>query len=197
MQNMKTYIALLRGINVGGKNKLPMAELKTCFEELGFADVSTFIASGNVMFKSDKRPSVIKQEIEKILPARFKLDSDLIKVLILTRAQLESIIRNKPKGFGEQPNTYHSDIIFLIDMSAAKAMSAFNPREGVDTVWPGKGVIYSQRLSAKRTQSRLSKVIVSPLYKSMTIRNWNTTTALLKLLEKESPPTTPKKEINS
>jgi uncharacterized protein (DUF1697 family) len=69
-------------------------------------------------------------------------------------------------------------------MDAAEAMAAFSPKEGVDTVWPGDGVIYSQRLSAKRTQSRLNRVMASPAYKSMTIRNWNTTTKLLELVEK-------------
>ena len=50
----KVYLALLRGINVGGKNKVPMAELKACFEELGCKNVRTYIASGNVMFESNK-----------------------------------------------------------------------------------------------------------------------------------------------
>jgi uncharacterized protein (DUF1697 family) len=63
-------------------------------------------------------------------------------------------------------------------------MPAFNPREGVDKVWPGDGLIYSQRLSAERTKSRLSKVMASPLYKSMTIRSWGTTTALLDMLKR-------------
>ena len=68
-------------------------------------------------------------------------------------------------------------------IDAARAMPVFEPREGVDKVWPGEGVIYSQRLSAQRTKSRLSKIMGTPLYKSMTIRNWNTTTKLLKMLE--------------
>ena len=63
-------------------------------------------------------------------------------------------------------------------------MRAFDPREGVDQVWAGNGVIYSQRLSAQRTRSRLSKIAGSPFYKNMTIRNWNTTTTLLELLTK-------------
>jgi uncharacterized protein (DUF1697 family) len=57
-------------------------------------------------------------------------------------------------------------------------VNAFSPREGVDEVWPGRGVIYSQRLSAERTRSRLSKITSSPLYKSMTIRSWATTLRL-------------------
>ena len=71
-------------------------------------------------------------------------------------------------------------------IDAQTAMRAFDPRPGVDRVWPGDGVIYSQRLSAERTRSRLNKVMSSPSYKSMTIRNWATTMALLKLLESSS-----------
>jgi uncharacterized protein (DUF1697 family) len=179
---MNTYLVLLRGINVGGKNKVPMAGLRKCLEELGFSNVSTYIASGNVILKSDKHAEEIQAQIEAALPGRFTLDNELIKVLVLTRNQLQAVIDNKPEGFGEQPEKYHSDAIFLMDMNSAQAMPVFNPREGVDKVWPGDGVIYSQRLSAQRTKSRLGKIVGTPAYKSMTIRSWNTTTKLLEIL---------------
>ena len=76
-------------------------------------------------------------------------------------------------------------------IDATAAMEAFDPREGVDAVWPGKGVIYSQRLSAQRTKSRLSKIAVSPHYKAMTIRSWATTTKLVSLIEDWSALATP------
>ena len=180
---MDTYIILLRGINVGGKNKVPMADLRKCLEDLGFLNVSTFIASGNVILESSSRPSEIEGRIEAALTQSFKLDSELIKVLALTHSQLQAVIDNKPEGFGERSDTYHSDAIFLMDIDVAQAMPIFKPREGVDEVWPGDGVIYSQRLSAQRTKSRLSAIVASPLYKSMTIRNWNTTTKLLDILK--------------
>jgi uncharacterized protein (DUF1697 family) len=67
-----------------------------------------------------------------------------------------------------------------IDTDAA--MTVFSPKEGVDNVWPGDGVIYSQRLSARRTESRLNRIMSSPHYKAMTIRSWQTTIALLDLM---------------
>lgn len=179
---MTTYIALLRGINVGGKNRVLMADLKKCLEELGFSNVLTYIASGNLILESPKHPDEIKAQIEAVLTKNFKLDSELIKVLVLSRSQLEAVIDNRPKGFGDQPEKYHSDAIFLMDIAVAQAMPIFNPREGVDKIWPGNGVIYSQRLSAERTKSRLNKIVASPYYKSMTIRNWNTTVKLRDLL---------------
>lgn len=180
---MNTYVVLLRGINVGGKNKVPMASLKKCLEELGFSNVSTYIASGNVILESKEPADQVKSQIEKVLPKSFKLDSELIKVLVLTRKQLQTIIDNKPKRFGEEPQKYHSDAIFLMGIDSAKAMLVFDPREGVDKIWPGDGVIYSQRLSSQRTKSRLNKVMGTPAYKSMTIRSWSTTTKLLEILE--------------
>jgi uncharacterized protein (DUF1697 family) len=181
---MNTYVILIRGINVGGKNKVPMAGLRKCLGELGFSNVSTYIASGNVILRSGKRAREVKAQIERALPENFELDDEFIKVLVLARDQFQAIVDNKPGGFGEQPEKYHSDAIFLMDMDSAQAMPAFDPREGVDKVWPGEGVIYSQRLSAQRTKSRLSKIMGTPAYKSMTIRSWNTTTKLLEILRK-------------
>lgn len=180
---MKSYAILLRGVNVGGKNKVPMAELKKCLEGLGFSNVSTYIASGNAILSSSKAAGEIKEIIEDALPKQFKLDSALVKVLVLSRAQLQEIVDKKPKGFGDTPDEYHSDAIFLINLHAEQAMSIFNPREGVDKVWPGIGVVYSQRLSAQRTKSRLGKIVGTPAYKSMTIRSWGTTIKLLQLLK--------------
>ena len=175
---------LLRGINVGGKNKVPMARLRTMLEELGYSDVSTYIASGNILLRSDRSASAIKRAIEDALPRTFRLDSQLIAVLVLSHAQLRAVVEHKPKGFGEQPGRFHSDAIFLIGIDAAEAMDVFDPREGVDRVWPGDGVIYSQRLSAERTKSRLNRIMGSPAYCTMTIRSWATTTALLELMER-------------
>ena len=175
---MHTYVVLLRGINVGGKNTMPMTRLKQCLEELGYSSVSTFIASGNVILKSHQRPDQTRNRIERALPTRFQLDSDLVRALVLTPDQLRAVIDSKPRGFGEQPKKYHSDAIFLIGIDSTQAMSAFSPREGVDKVWPGNGVIYSQRLSSLRTKSRLNRVLATPQYKFMTIRSWNTTTKL-------------------
>ena len=175
---MNTYVVLLRGINVGGKNKVSMAALKECLEKLGHTQVTTYINSGNVVLQSGKRADEIKDQIEEVLPKTFKLDSELIKVLVLTSSQLQAVVNNKPKGFGDEPATYYSDVIFLMDITVADTMPIFNPREGVDKVWPGNGVVYSQRLGVERTKSRLNAIMSSPLYKSMTIRSWNTTLKL-------------------
>jgi uncharacterized protein (DUF1697 family) len=180
---MKTYVIFLRGVNVGGNNKVPMAALKTCLEKLGLEDVSTYIASGNVIARSTKTAAQVKAMVEKALRKNFTLSDGAGTVHVLTQAQVKAVIKDKPKGFGDEPTTYHSDAIFLMGMTSAKALRVFSPREGVDTIWPGTGVVYSRRLSAKRTKSRLSTIVGTPAYSSMTIRSWNTVTKLLELLE--------------
>jgi uncharacterized protein (DUF1697 family) len=177
------YLVLLRGINVGGKNKVSMAELRDLLEEIGFNDVSTYIASGNAIVESEGSAREAEELIEDVLPKRFKLDSQMIKVRAITRSQLRAVIDERPAGFGSNPGKYHSDVIFLMGIGAREAMSVFDPRKGVDKIWPGNGVVYSQRLSAERTKSRLNRIVGTPAYRSMTIRSWNTTAKLMELLD--------------
>ena len=184
---MTRYVVLLRGINVGGKNPVPMARLRGLLEELGYSDVSTYIASGNALLSSDRPAAEIKARLEEALPRTFTLHSELVAVLVLTQAQLRAVGRKRPKGFGDHPETYHSDAVFLMGIDAPTAMKVFDPRPGVDEVWPGTGVIYSQRLSSQRTKSRLGKIVGTPAYKSMTIRSWATTMALLERMEAPEP----------
>ena len=181
---MTAYLVLLRGINVGGRNKVPMAELRTVLEDLGFSNVSTYIASGNVLLDSDLSAAKVASTIEDALPKAFKLHSELVRIAVLSQAELDAVVKRRPKGFGEEPAKYNSDAIFLMGIEADAAMAVFSPRDGVDTVWPGDGVIYSQRLSAQRTKSRLNRIMGTPAYGSMTIRSWQTTLALLELMRK-------------
>jgi len=179
------YVALFRGVNVGGKNKLPMSELKACLENLGLKNVRTHINSGNALFESNDDARAIARKIEATLVQVFQFDSDIIKVLVLSKNQLAGIIKDAPKGFGQEPDTYHSDVAFLIDVDAKEAFGAFDRNPEVDTMWLGSGVVYYRRLSAKRTKSRLSRVIGKPVYKSMTIRSWSTTIKLFALLSSD------------
>ena len=185
-RRMTAYLVLLRGINVGGKNRVPMAELRSLLEGLGFDNVSTYVASGNVFLDSDLRAANVAAKIEAALPKAFKLDAELIKVAVVSKKALEAVVEKRPKGFGDEPSKYHSDAIFLMGIDADEAMAVFSPRDGVDKVWPGDGVIYHQRLSAQRTKSRLNRIMSTPVYASATIRSWQTTLALRDLMRDRS-----------
>ncbi len=158
-----------------------MAQLREVFEQLGCTDVRTYIQSGNVVFDTRSRSATLDATIESALEARFGF---AIPVVLRSRGQFRAIVSDAPAGFGQSPDTYHSDVAVLkAPLTSDQAMRAVSVRDGVDQVWPGEGVVYFQRLSARRTESRMSKIAGTPEYRSMTIRNWNTVTALLALLD--------------
>jgi uncharacterized protein (DUF1697 family) len=180
---MTRYVALLRGINVGGKNPIPMAGLKACFDENGFADVRTYIQSGNVVFSApSSNQAELTVRIERMIRSAFNhYDAS---VILRSRTQIRAIILRAPKGFGSEPTKYRYEVFFIKPPVTAKtAIKDLPVREGVDKIWPGTGVLYSSRLIARATQSGIGKIVSLPIYKSMTIRNWNTTTKLLELLD--------------
>jgi uncharacterized protein (DUF1697 family) len=177
------YLVLLRGINVGGNNIIKMTDLKTSFEKMGFSDVVTFIQSGNIIFNSEeKNKTALVIRIEKTLSETFNYNA---KVVTVTYKEIKNAVDNAPPGFGKDPGKYRYDVIFLKEPLTAKdAMKIVKTKEGVDSAFEGKNVLYFSRLTVKASQSRLSKIIVTSEYKYMTIRNWNTTTKLLALMEK-------------
>ena len=89
-----------------------------------------------------------------------------------------------PDGFGSKPAEYRYDVLFLkAPLTAAEAMKSIRTKDGVDEAFAGKDVIYFSRLTSRATQSYLSRVVGLPVYQNMTIRNWNTSTKLLALMD--------------
>ena len=175
------YVALLRGINVGGRNKIAMADLRATFEADGYQAVRTYIQSGNVLFESQAPAESLEDNLEAMLHRRFGFP---LVVVVRSHGELRRVVEAAPDGFGAAPDTYHSDVIFLkAPLSSRQAMRVVELREGVDQAWPGTGVLYFARLSERRVQSRMSRIVGTPEYSQMTIRNWRTTTRLLDLLD--------------
>jgi uncharacterized protein (DUF1697 family) len=179
---MNKYIALLRGINVGGNNIIRMTDLKACFETLGLQDVHTYIQSGNIIFGTDESDTAkLTDRIESALSKTFSYKSRLV---LRSKKHMKVIITKAPKGFGTKPDKYRYDVIFLKGpLTAAKAMKSVTTQEGVDKAYAGTGVLYFSRLISKASQSHLARLVSLPVSQNMTIRNWNTTTKLLALME--------------
>lgn len=177
------YLALLRGINVGGRNIIKMADLKACIAAVGCEDVTTYIQSGNVLFRSPIADSErVAAEIERALDARFGYAS---RVVVLTHGQLAEVVAQAPAGFGDELERFRYDVIFLkAPLTAAAAMRDISIKPGVDSAASGARALYFSRLISKASQSHLSRIVALPVYQSMTIRNWNTTTKLLALMER-------------
>jgi uncharacterized protein (DUF1697 family) len=179
---MNQYVALLRGINVGGKNLIKMADLRACFEGLGFSNVRTYIQSGNVLFYAARLDqSIMAEQIEMALSSVFDYYS---WVVLRTESEMNDIVTQAPRDFGSDPDTYRYDVIFLKEpLTSAEAIPSVPLMEGVDQAFAGDGVLYFSRLISQATKSHLSRIIGTPVYQSMTIRNWNTTTRLLNMMD--------------
>lgn len=177
------YLALLRGVNVGGKNLVKMADLRDACEAMELADVATYIQSGNVLFRAPRQKrDALAARLEAELTKRFGIE---LKVVLLTHAQLASVVDDAPRGFGGAEQL--CDVIFIRrPLTARKAFAKLDPRDGVDRAWQGRGVVYFSRVAEEARRSRMSKIVGTVEYKSMTIRSWRTTTKLLDLMESRS-----------
>lgn len=177
------YVALLRGINVGGNNVIKMVALREAFEALGYTAVTTYIASGNVVFTAKAgAKAALTKTIEAALARTFGYEA---KVVVVTAKELAAVVAEAPAGFGKRPARYRYDVLFVKPpLRARVAVKDFEVAPGVDEIAVGKHAVYFWRVSAMATRSRLSRITQKPVYKSLTIRNWNTTVKLLAMAEK-------------
>jgi uncharacterized protein (DUF1697 family) len=178
----RTYVALLRGINVGGKNRIRMVDLVACFEAAGYRDVRTFIQSGNVVFRADgSGRAVLTAAIERMLADAFDYDATIV---LRDLEEMRAVLDAAPPGFGETPDDHRSDVFFLMPpLTPDEVLGALTIKDGVDAAWAGPGVVYHARRIARAAESRLSRLVSHPVYPRITIRNWNTTTKLVAMMD--------------
>ena len=175
-------VALLRGINVGGKNLIRMPDLAACFRDAGHPDVRTYIQSGNVLFTPDQAAGPeLEDALERMLEERFHTP---ILVVVRSRDELAATIAAAPANHGSEK--LRSDVFFLKHPLTAEAAYAQLPelREGVDSVALGPGAIYFSRVAAQASKTRITRLMSMPVYRQMTVRNWRTTTRILEMLER-------------
>jgi uncharacterized protein (DUF1697 family) len=174
---MTSYLALLRGINVGGKNLVSMADLVACFRDAGYGDVRTHLQSGNVLFTADAAP---EDEIERMLERRFGSPT---LVIVRSRDELADTIAGAPTNHGSAD--LRSEVIFLKHPLTAEAALAEVPelREGVDRIAPGPGALYFSRVRARASKTRVQRLLALPIFQQMSMRTWGTTTRILELLD--------------
>ena len=172
---MNQFIALLRGINVGGKNKIDMAQLKNVFEELGFRDVQTYINSGNILFSSTSEPH--PEAISGAIKKTFSLD---IPVLLRSARNIQKLAKQIPADWVNDAST-KTDVMFLWDdVDSPKVLKQLSPKDFDNVMYVSGAVVWSVDKS-KASRSGLMKLVGTKLYKRMTIRNVNTVRKLAEL----------------
>ena len=172
---MKRYIALLRGINISGKNKIAMSELKKGFAELGFAEVTTYLNSGNVIFSSDvDDKSVLSNKIRAMIKDRFDLD---IPVFIVWQENLKELLANAPDWWGDDNKEIYDNLIFIMPPLSYEEIydEIGNPKAEYEKVYNYKNVIFWS-FSRKDYQKTnwWSKTASSNISGKITIRTANT-----------------------
>jgi uncharacterized protein (DUF1697 family) len=176
------YVALLRGINVGGKTRVEMAKLKVTFEQLAFRNVVTYINSGNVIFDTTRTSPVrIATDIEAGIQADFGLD---VKVVVLNQPALETIEKAVPKTWVNDQKV-RTDVLFLWrTIDSPKVLDNFTIKKGIDSVKyvPGAILWHIDRKDASR--SGLSRTVGTDIYKQLSIRNANTLRKLVELMKR-------------
>lgn len=171
---MKRYVALLRGVNVSGKNAVPMAELKKRFEELGFKEVKTYLNSGNVLFSSSDSADRCTDRIEATIRSCFGF---AIPVLCMPKEALEDILQNAPAWWGDANKEIYDNVIFI--MPPATFSDVFReigePKEGLERIEHYRNAIFwSFDRKEYRKTNWWSKTASARIGGKLTIRTANT-----------------------
>jgi uncharacterized protein (DUF1697 family) len=178
---MNKYVALLRGINVGGNSKIDMKALKVVFEQTGFTHVKTYINSGNVLFMSnDPSTRSIKSNLEESIRHHLGLT---IEVMVREEASIAQLCLIFPKEWTNDDDQ-KTDILFLSDhYDKPDTLSLIKHDPSVDHLISAPGAIGWNILRSNSKQSGMKKFIGSPVYKNMTARNINTVRKLNELFK--------------
>lgn len=175
------YVCLLRGVNVGGNNKVAMGDLKTCFEALGLHDVSTYINSGNVLFRAhNTTEAALIGVIELALQRQLNL---ALRVTVVSYNTLANAITAAPVGWGTTADRKHNLLFVRPPVTTAQVMAGIGaPRPEIETVTAGDGVIFWSASLANFGRTASSKLAGKPIYQEVTVRNYNTSMELLRRL---------------
>lgn len=173
------YVALLRGINVGGANKVSMAELKTVFEAAGMTDVRTYINSGNVLFSSDIEREQLRRELEQAIADACGVAPD---IQLRTAEELAALVEAIPAHW-TNGEAMKCDVVFLQpDVDRPELLGELDPRPGIEDALYVPGALVWRVDRKDATRSRLVRIVGTPLYDRVTVRNCNTARKLLALI---------------
>ena len=179
------YIVLLRGINISGKNKIPMSELKKVLEENQYTNVSTYLNSGNVILESNtKNEKAIMKDIHEIIKVKFNLE---IPVFVMDKSYLENILSNSPEWWGTSNKEIYDNLIFIIP--PVKFEDVYNaigePKEGLEKIKEyNNSIFWSYDLKNYRKSNWWVKTASVDIKDKITIRTANTMKKILELCKK-------------
>jgi uncharacterized protein (DUF1697 family) len=177
------YVALIRAINVGGRNLMRMSDVRACLEAREFRRVSTYIQSGNILFESDvSSTTTLTAALEQAFSETFDHSAG---VFVRSQHQMQNIVADAPKEW-KKGATLRRNVAFLRrPLTARQAVAAIEPKPGVDSVKAGDDVVYMSTVMTRIKQSAFPKIVGKPIYRDMTIRNYSTCQKILALMGRD------------
>jgi uncharacterized protein (DUF1697 family) len=176
--DMATHVVLLRGVNVGGHNKLPMADLRTALAAAGYDDVQTYVQSGNVVLRSGQSPKAVAKGVEDQIASTFGLD---IVAMARSSKQLADVMAHNPflRPDAEPGRQLH--VAFLAEPPSAAAAKELDPKRSPPDELHLRGTeIYlwcPNGMGKSKVMTGVERILGTPA----TVRNWRTITELLRM----------------
>ena len=176
-----SYVAFVRGINVGGKCLVNMAKLRLALQNVGLASVQTYIQSGNILFQSsEKDTTILNRKVSNTIAAEFGIEA---QVATVTAPQWRKVFTQAPMWWGKDADWKHNLIILLPPTKTEEVIEAIGElNAGIEHVEAGDRVVYQSILTSAFSRSASSRLVTRPVYKHITIRNYNTSKKLAELV---------------
>lgn len=177
-----TYVALLRGINVGGNNVIPMSALVKTFERMGLDSVRTYIASGNVLFRTGtSEPRALETRIERALSRAHGYDA---RVVLRSHAEMTRHVDDLPRAWKRPDPKMRYNVLFLRhEIDSESILEGLAPKPEIEQVSYRPGVLYWSAHTSDLTRTSMAKLSSKAVYKHVTVRNLNTTRKIFELMD--------------
>ena len=181
---LKVFVALLRGVNVGGNNMISMSSLKKSFEALGFPHVTTYINSGNIIFTTkEKDARKLEKRIEQMLSKEYELGS---RVVVRSLPEMEQLVKDLPRSWSAD-SRWRYNVIFLRHSIDSEAILADLPANSdIEEIVYRPGALLWSAQATEMNRTNLAKLSSRKVFQDMTVRNLNTTNKLCDLMKKVS-----------
>ena len=176
------FVALLRGVNVGGNNMISMSSLKKSFELMGFPYVATYINSGNIIFETNENDARrLEKKIEEMLSREYQLNS---KVVLRSLVEMEKLVQSLPKGWGGDSDSRYNVIFLRHTIDSEKILDELPANSDIEQLVYRSGTVLWSAQVTELNRTMMVKLSSRKIFQDMTVRNLNTTKKLCELMKK-------------
>ena len=181
---LKVFVALLRGVNVGGNNMISMSSLKKSFEAVGFPHVTTYINSGNIVFTTkEKDARKLEKRIEQMLSKEYELGS---RVVVRSLPEMEQLVNNLPRSWSADSRWRYNVIFLRHSIDSEAILTDFPANSDIEEIVYRPGALLWSAQATEMSRTNLAKLSSRKVFQDMTVRNLNTTKKLCDLMKKVS-----------